>query len=530
MNEFRTELGRTIFEEKYKNCSGNCGTWSDLVDTLVTRVCKGLMINGDITQLARYIKEFKFVPAGRYLYYAGRKAAFFNNCYSLIAEDSREGWADLSYKHMMGLMCGGGVGTYYGKIRPSNSIVNTTGGVASGPIPLMIAMNELGRNVMQGGSRRSALYASLPCDHPDIFDFMVAKNWDDHTIEQKIVDFNYPANLDMTNISVAYNNIDQLDSVQFKYNILQALTSGEPGFQFDFNAPNEVGRNACTEFISDMDSDVCNLGSINIANIIDDQEMNDVTYLASQFLYCGTIRATLPYEQCVITRTIKPKIGIGLMGLHEWFIKNNIQYGPSEQLKVMLNSYKHYSELGADYLSDKLNTPKCVRYRSVAPSGTISILAGTTSGIEPLYSVAMKRRWYDRGTWKYQYVVDPIASDYINKGINTESIETAATLEKDIERRIAMQVFIQKYVDMGISSTINISGSICNSTYLEDTENIVKKYAKDLRGLTFYPNNSRAGQPLVPVELEEAISLQGETMTEQIKVLDNSCKSGVCGI
>ncbi len=144
---FRTEFGKTIFEQKYRNAAGGCATWAELCDTLVQRVCGGLMSPGDMTQLSFYMREMKFIPAGRYLYYAGRDAAFFNNCFSFIAEDSREGWAELGHKHFMALMVGGGCGSFYGDIRPEGETISRTGGYASGPFPLVYAMNEIGRNV-----------------------------------------------------------------------------------------------------------------------------------------------------------------------------------------------------------------------------------------------------------------------------------------------------------------------------------------------------------------------------------------------
>ncbi len=524
---FRTELGQVIFNEKYRNSSGGCRTWADLVDTLVYRVCHNYMRPGDMSQLTSYMRNFKFIPAGRYLYYAGRPASFFNNCFAFIAEDSREGWAKLAHNHMLALMCGGGVGTYYGAIRPKGSPVKTTGGVASGPVPLMHAMNEVGRNVMQGGARRSALYASLPCDHPDIYEFMSSKNWDDHTTEMKSSDFNFPGPLDMTNISVAYNDLTDLDSELFRLNILQAIKTGEPGFQFDFGAKEEVGRNACTEFITDTDSDMCNLGSINMANIKSPKEMESVAYLASQFLYCGSLMAQLPYKDCYEVRSTKRKIGLGIMGLHEWIMKNGGKYEPSHNLFKMLYGYKKGSKSGADDLSDTTSESRCIRYRSIAPSGTISLLAGTTSGIEPLYSVAIKRRWFDHGDWKYQYVIDPIAKQYIEDGLNPNNIETASDLSNDIDRRLGMQSYIQNFVDMGISSTVNIQSDV----NVDTIERSLRNYAPSLRGVTFYPDGARGGQPLVSVPWEEAQGKEGITLHEQVDILENTaCKGGVCGI
>src|SRR6478735_5019390 len=176
-NEFRTTFGQNVFRQKY--AQGPDDTWSKLADRLVEDVCgprerSGVLLSdGDRRQLAQYIKEFKFLPGGRYLYYAGRPYKAYNNCFLLRAEeDTREEWSAVTWRAMSCLMTGGGIGIDYSRLRPAGKPLSRTGGVASGPIPLMAAINEIGRNVMQGGSRRSAIYASLNWAHEDVRDFL----------------------------------------------------------------------------------------------------------------------------------------------------------------------------------------------------------------------------------------------------------------------------------------------------------------------------------------------------------------------
>ena len=212
INRFKNSLAQNVFRFKY--AQGPSDTWDALADRLVEDVCgtrwgtdRPLMGEGDRKQLAQYIKEFKFVPGGRYLYYAGRTAKFYNNCYLLRAEeDTREEWSNVTWRAMSCLMTGGGIGIDYSRLRASGKPLARTGGTASGPIPLMYAINEIGRNVMQGGSRRSAIYASLNWQHEDIPLFLGAKNWSPEVKELKNRDFNFPAPLDMTNISVNYDD------------------------------------------------------------------------------------------------------------------------------------------------------------------------------------------------------------------------------------------------------------------------------------------------------------------------------------
>ena len=176
LKEFRTEFAESIFNHKYKH--ENCETWADLSKTLINHVCKNHLSENEINDLTNYHSEMKFIAGGRYLYYAGRQSPFFNNCYLLKSlEDSREDWANLSWKAESCLMTGGGVGNDYSIYRPKGSILAKTGGYSSGPISKMKMINEIGREVMQGGSRRSALYASLNWQHQDIGEFLHCKDW-----------------------------------------------------------------------------------------------------------------------------------------------------------------------------------------------------------------------------------------------------------------------------------------------------------------------------------------------------------------
>lgn len=293
-NRFKTSFAERIFQQKYSQ--GGSDTWDFLAERLVEDVCgsrwgtlQPIMSATDREQLAQYIKEMKFLPGGRYLYYAGRSAKFFNNCYLLRSEeDTRQDWADTAWKAMNCLTTGGGIGNDYSRLREAGKLLTRTGGVSSGPLPLMSAINEIGLSVMQGGSRRSAIYASLNWLHGDIPHFLTAKNWSDEIKAAKAKDFNHPAPFDMTNISVNYDdkwlhNADRANLHTFKENCRQAMMTGEPGFSFNFgDKQDETLRNACTEVTSSDDSDVCNLGPINIGNIsnLEEFKIRDIAVLS----------------------------------------------------------------------------------------------------------------------------------------------------------------------------------------------------------------------------------------------------------
>ena len=551
---FRTELGENVFKQKY--ASNAYETWEDRAHTVVNYVCgdmdgskNNLMEKEDKDQLIKFISDFKFIPGGRYLWYSGRDARFFNNCYLLkLEEDSREEWAAVTQRAMSCLMTGGGIGTDISVCRPSGRQLKSTGGVASGPIPLLYILNEVGRNVMQGGSRRSALYGSMNWQHEDAEEFLNIKNWHDMVIDGAFTDkgkpftiadakkanFNYPAPLDMMNISLNYDDVwlSNMRSDIFNNNCKQALMTGEPGFSFNFgDKRNETLRNACTEITSEDDSDVCNLGSINMGAVQTIDEFKDVVSLASKFLVCGLIRAHLPYKKVEQVRQHNSRLGLGLMGLHEWLLKGGYKYEMNDELRRWMKIYESESKRSADSHCERLflNRPK--GYRAIAPTGSISILAGTTSGMEPVHSVAYRRRYLTDGTrWKHQFVIDGTAEHLISEGIKPEDIESAISLAAEPERRIKFQYELQKHVDHAISSTINLpqwGSELNNEDKVDEFATVVAKYARGLRGLTFYPDGSRGGQPITPCSYEEAHSKRGVIFEDNS---EEQCLSGVCNI
>lgn len=550
-SRFKNAFSEHIFDAKYKQGPGD--TWDKLADRLVEDVCGSrggtlpvLMSDGDRKQLAEYIKTMRFLPGGRYLYYAGRPYKAYNNCYLLrCEEDTREEWSAVTWRAMSCLMTGGGIGIDYSRLRGAGKALSRTGGTASGPIPLMYAINEIGRNVMQGGSRRSAIYASLNWQHDDIATFLTSKNWDDATKAAKLLDFNAHAALDMTNISVNYDDkafLFQKDGVLglqhnpiFQQNCRQAMMTGEPGFSFNFgDKQNETLRNACTEVTSEDDSDVCNLGSINLGNIQNLEEFKAVVGLASKFLVCGTLRADLPYEKVYQVREKNRRLGLGLMGIHEWLLQRKQKYEVTDELHTWLSIYRDESKRSADEHCDRFFISRPVAYRAIAPTGSIGILAGTTTGIEPLFAVAYKRRYLTEGTkWKYEYVVDSTAEQLIKQyGCDPGSIETALDLSDKYEQRIKFQWEIQKYVDMSISSTINLPAwgtKNNNESKVNEFATVLAKYAPGLRGFTCYPNEARGGQPLTSVSYEEALTHKDVIYEESVDVCSLN-GSGVCGV
>ena len=550
---FRSKFSEDIFKQKYAH--QGCQTWADLSKTLVDDVCGDLLSKSDLDDLVQIITDLWFIPGGRYLYYAGRPSKFFNNCYLLKAEeDSREDWANLSWKSESCLMTGGGIGVDYSVYSPEGSGLSKTGGLASGPIPKMQMINEIGRRVMQGGSRRSAIYASLNWKHRDIDTFLNSKNWYDMQVgatgfsvgQIKEQDFNFPAPLDMTNISVNYDTEWLLNYWKtgevgdvFKANVKQALSTAEPGFSFNFfDKENETLRNACTEVSSDLDSDVCNLGSCNLGRIDNLEDFEKVVTLATKFLLCGTLKAKLPYDKVYEVREKNRRLGLGLMGMHEWLIKRGSKYEVTEELHRWLRVYKSVSDATSVSCANSFSVSVPVANRAIAPTGSIGILAGTSTGVEPIFAVAYKRRYLKNGTkWHYQYVVDSAAQELIDLyGANPDNIESALDLADDYKRRIKFQADVQDYVDMSISSTINLpqwGSKENNEDTVSDFANTLASYAHRLRGFTVYPDGCRGGQPLTPVQYTDAQGRLGEVFEESIEthdICDITGHGGSCGV
>jgi ribonucleoside-diphosphate reductase alpha chain len=534
-----TELSQwadTIYKQKYAQ-EGE--TWPDTAKRVVDNVMRPYFPElSDAMEKA--ITERKFLPGGRYIAQAGKSMKQYNNCVLFDVEDSREGWAELMHKVTLSSMTGAGVGVCYSKLRPKGAKIAGNGGESSGPLALMQMVNEAGRFIKAGGSRRAAIYASLHWNHADIFEFIEAKDWSDEIKAMKEKDFNAYAPMDGTNMSVildddffvAYHDerhhMHEWAHRVYDETVKRMLTTAEPGFQIDCGEnAGEHMRNACTEVTSADDSDICNLGSINLANVETKEEFQELVTLGTAFLLAGSIESTVPHESIRAVREKNRRLGLGLMGIYEWLVKRGYSYDPNEELGSWLEDYAKSTEIAA-VLADRLGVSHPVKTRAIAPTGTIAIIAETTSGIEPLFAGAYKRRYLADGVWKYQYVIDATAQRLMDKGVDFHSMETAYDLAKDPERRIAFQAWLQHYVDMGISSTLNLPAvEQQNFTHMEFGDMLIK-YLPHLRGVTAYPDGARGGQPLNVVPLEEALGWEGVEFEEFGS--ENACVSGVCGI
>ena len=537
----------SIMEQKYAHkleTEDRLETWAEISHRVANSVMGSVNApKSMVKEIEELITQRKFMPGGRYLYASGRQFHQTQNCLLLRAEDSREGWADLMYKATMALMTGAGIGIVYSDVRGEGRLIRKKGGQSTGPLALMQMINEAGRGIRQGGARRSAIWGGLHWNHPDIHKFIRIKNWSEEVRALKEKDYNFPARLDGTNVSVILDD-DFFEAYGDEKHEQHALAHGvywavvqhmlktaEPGFSVDCGKNKKENlRNACTEVCSADDSDICNLGSINVARITSLEEMARVVELATAFLLAGTVYSDVPYPQVDQIRTKNRRLGLGLLGLHEWLSARNKKYGPDNDLEQYLKVYATSGDFAKKYAKMwDLSVP--LKTRAIAPTGTVGIVAETTTGIEPIFCVAYKRRYLKGDVVHYQYVVDPTAQRLIEGGVSPDAIEDAYVLAENVERRVEFQAWVQGFVDHAISSTINLppwGSELNNNGTVQAFGDMLIKYLPRLRGITVYPDGARSGQPLQPVKYTTAIKHVGEVFVEQTDVCDLA-HLGTCG-
>lgn len=667
---FSNKFAHDIYLQKYS--MNQQEKWEDTARRVVSAVCGQLLDSKTQEKIYKLILDRKFIPGGRYLYSAGRPFHQVNNCFLFRVGDSREEWSDLMYKVTSSLMTGGGIGVDYSALRPEGAPIKGTGGFSTGPIALMKMTNEAGRHIMQGGQRRSAIYASLNWKHDDIYKFMSVKNHSSDLRAMKEKDFNFELPMELTNISVNYDTeffiaiedeshpLHQKAKDVFTFNCKQAFSTAEPGFSFNYLKDNETLRNACqpefapislvdgkqttfgqlevgqvlksgynnqeskvikkwsngirptyiytfddgsvfigttdhkvvietpyntnlkmqieearthglkvktengyyiprkpifigdhevfeitvdnvnhtyvsggvvtsncTEVVSEDDSDKCNLGTLWINRFKDRKEFAEGVKYSTLFLLCGAIYSDVPNAKIKEVGDKNNRIGLGLGGIHEWLMLNGGVYACTPELHKWLRIYEQESDSAAFIYAKQLGVAIPKGKRAIAPTGTIGILAETTTGIEPLFCKAYKRRYFKDGKWMSQLVVDGSVKRLLEKGISVDKIQDSYDLS--FKERVKFQADVQNYVDMSISSTCNLppwGSPENNEDTLQKNMKILLKYAKRLRGFTCYPDGCRGGQPLTRVSLEEALKQEGVVFEEN----ETSCVNGVCGI
>jgi len=459
--------------------------------------------------------NFDFLPNSPTLMNAGAHLQQLAACFVLPVEDHMEGIFNSVRDMALIQKSGGGTGFSFSNLRPKNDVVLGTGGISSGPISFIEVFNSATNTIKQGGKRRGANMGVMRVDHPDILEFISYKDK-----EGRLSNFNLSVaitdefmkavktNSDYKLINPRNGEIWDIIDANKVWNkiISQAHKNGEPGVIFidkinkDHPLPEKIeSTNPCGEQPL-LPYEACNLGSINLSNMISDGEVDwekleNTIQVAVRFLDNVISVNKYPIPQIAEKTKKYRKIGLGVMGWAEMLIRLNIRYGTSESLElaeeisefIKITSHTT-SELLADikglYPGYKEGLPKRrnVTTTTIAPTGSIGILADTTGGIEPLFSREYTHTDADGNITHYK-------PKYIQE--NSDAVVTAS--EIDAQNHVNMQAAWQKYVDNAVSKTINMP----NDATKKDVENAYKKaYQLGCKGLTVYRDGSRETQVL----------------------------------
>ncbi|HQU30723.1 MAG TPA: adenosylcobalamin-dependent ribonucleoside-diphosphate reductase [Candidatus Brocadia sapporoensis] len=509
-------------------------------------------------QFYTLLTSLRFLPNSPTLMNAGRDLQQLFGCFVLPIEDSVESIFEAVKQAALIHKSGGGTGFSFSRIRPKNDLVSASGGYASGPVSFMKVFNEATEAINQGGFRRGANMAVLRIDHPDILNFITAKR-----VEGILTNFNisvgitdafmhaveknedFPLINPRTKIVVKTVNARNL----FEQIVHSAWENGEPGILFldTINAANPTpvlgeieGTNPCGEQPL-LPFEACVLGSINLSRMtkrkgetyeIDWDCLEKTTRLAVHFL--DNIIDINKYPLPQIERLTKGnrKIGLGIMGLADLFIKLGISYNSEKAIQCTDKIMRFFSQKANDasaklaeergvfpnYQKSIYAAPNSHRFRNasrttIAPTGTISIIAHCSSGIEPIFSVAYTRHVLVEGGLPeihpfFEYLAKKrgfYSEKLIEEVFRNGSLQNIHGVPEDVKKifitahdvspkqQIKIQAICQKHIDSGVSKTINFS----KGSNVDDVRNVfLFAYKSRCKGITVYRDKSRVSQVL----------------------------------
>ncbi len=558
-----TDNARTVLEKRYlqKNADGDV---VESVEEMFRRVARDIAAaderygdDVEATEEAFYelMAGLDFLPNSPTLMNAGTEIQQLSACFVLPVEDSMEGIFSAIKNTALIHQSGGGTGFSFSRIRPAGDIVHSTGGVASGPISFMKVFNASTDVIKQGGRRRGANMGILRVDHPDIMEFITAKQ-----DQQELTNFNISVAatgrfMDAVKAGERYPLVNprtgetegDLDAGRVFDEIVEmSWKNGEPGIVFldrinEDNPTPQVGEiestNPCGEQPL-LPYESCNLGSINLSHMVSDGEVDydrlrDVTHTAVHFLDNVVDRNQYPLEEIRERTLANRKVGLGVMGFADMLIQLGVPYNSDEALDLAREVMRFVQEearqasvqLGRErgsfpsfessvYDGD-YEAMRNATVTTIAPTGSISIIAGCSSGIEPLFAVSFIRNILDeedrlvevnpyfkavaeeRGFYS-QEVMKKIAD---NRGSVQDIMEVPGDVQElfttalDItpKEHIRMQAAFQEYTDNATSKTVNFREEASQEDVRE-----VYQLAYDLgcKGVTVYRYGSREGQVL----------------------------------
>ena len=498
-----------------------------------------------------------FLPNTPTLMNAGTKIGQLSACFVIPVEDSLVSIFDAVKTMALVHQSGGGTGFSFSKIRPKGDIVKSTKGVASGPVSFMRIFDATTDVIKQGGKRRGANMGILRYNHPDIIEFIASK-----TRENFLSNFNISVAVDDKFMYAVFNDreIDMINPRTGKsaarkkardiFDLIAAMAwrTGDPGMIFldKINSGNPTpglgkieSTNPCGEQPL-LPYESCNLGSINLANmVLEDGGKRDVSWvklkrtvnLAVRFLdnVIDANKYVLP-EIKEVTKKNR-KIGLGIMGFAELLIKLKIPYNSEQALntadRVMAFVQKEAKKTSSEIAGKKGNFPEFKKSRlaghfekmrnatvtTIAPTGTISIIADATSGIEPLFAVAFVRNVLEGARLveinrEFEETAKQrgfYSNELVRKITETGSVQSIREVPDDIKKifvtaldippewHVKMQAVFQKHVDNAVSKTVNLR----HDATIEDVrKTYLLAYKLGCKGVTVYRYGSKKEQVL----------------------------------
>lgn len=564
---FINKNSRTVLERRYlkKDANGNiCETPEQMFKRVANHIAQAEKNynKADTKKMAdqfyRLMTEFRFLPNSPTLMNAGRSLGQLAACFVLPVDDSIDGIFEAIKNAAIIHKSGGGTGFAFSRLRPESSRVGSTGGVASGPVSFMKIFNTATEQIKQGGTRRGANMAVLRVDHPDIMGFIKCK-----ANKKELNNFNISVGVTDVFMEAAikgenYDLIDPRDqSVAGHLNaravyeelIAQAWSTGDPGIIF----LDEVNRYNTTPGLGKIEStnpcgeqpllpmEACNLGSINLAKfatvkngdtVIDFDALKQTVHLSVRFLDNTIDMSRYPIKEIDDMVKGNRKIGLGVMGFADLLFMLNLAYDSDEAIDVaeevmsFIQKESHAAsrslaeERGAfpnfdhSVFHDESDTKmRNATTTTIAPTGTLSIIAGCSSGIEPVFALSFVRNVMDndklmevnpvfeKTAHDKGFYTENLMSEIAEKGTAKGNTQIPVNLRKifvtahDIkpEVHIRMQAAFQKHTDNAVSKTVNLPTEATK----DDVKFIYDKaYELKCKGVTIYRDGSKDNQVL----------------------------------